>query len=388
MRVMKSVQQHYTPNSEVLWLLEQFRVMLNECIHIGLQENVTSLKSLSLKAYKALARYGIMSCYKLGAISAATGILRNHRKAKRKNPKTKEPYAKRLQLKTCYGSTENGNFKIENDAILLPIKPHHPIPIPLNQHTLEVLSGPNLEIRAVTLTEETLSITYMREVEPIQPHGLVALDRNLDNVTLADSSGQVIRHDLSEATRIKAQCRETKHHMKRNDAHVRRRVFGKYGRIQRNKVQQILHHASKQIVEQAKRNQHGIVMENIKNIRRLYRKGNWQGKKYRGTMNSWSFAELQRQIEYKARWEGLLVIYVPPYGTSSRCSICGSRMKPEENRTLRCPSCGYVVDRDVNAAKNILARGLRFSPVAPQIEAMVSVLTPPVDCGESSPMGK
>jgi putative transposase len=77
---------------------------------------------------------------------------------------------------------------------------------------------------------------------------------------------------------------------------------------ERAKVQQILHHVSKQIVREAKRNQYGVAMENLTNLRKLYRRRNGQGAKYRFRLNSWSYAELQRQIEYKARWEGLPVI--------------------------------------------------------------------------------
>jgi putative transposase len=194
-----------------------------------------------------------------------------------------------------------------------------------------------------------LSLAYTNEVQQLQPRGFIGVDRNLDNVTVAAADGTVQQHDLSEATRIRAMYRDVGSHFRRNDVRIRREISGKYGQKQREKVQQILHHASKLIVTEAKAKQYGIAMEKFTGIRRLYRRGNWQGRWHRGRMNSWSYGELQRQIEYKARWEGLLVIYVHTHGTSSKCSICGERMKPEENRMLRCPSCGYRVDRDVNA---------------------------------------
>jgi putative transposase len=368
MRAVKAVQQRYTPCLEILWLLDQFRQMLNDCVRIGLAENATSLKSLSMKAYGQLAIYDVMSYYKLCAISKATGILRNYRKATRKNPETKEPCARLPQLTTCYG------FKIRAKAevLLLPFKPKQPLPIPLNTHTLRVLSEPSIQIRSVTLTDEQLSISYAKDVKQIQPHGLIAIDRNLDNLTVADSNGQVTRNDdLAKATEVKSIYREIGSHMQRSDLRIRRRVTGKYGRKQREKVKQILHHASKQIILDAKRKQFGIVMEKLTGIRKLYHKGNRQGGGYRGMMNSWSYFELQRQIEYKAKWEGIPVIYVNPKGTSVTCSICGSRMKPEQNRQLKCQSCGFTVDRDVNAARNILARGVRFAPIALPVEAMV-----------------
>jgi putative transposase len=367
MRAVKAVQQHYTPGPEILQMLEQFRQMLNDCVRIGLAENVTSLKSLSTKAYNQLATYDAMSYYKLCTISKATGILKNYRKAKRQGIRVKEPYARQLQLTTCYG------FKIKTieKALSLPFKPKQPLSIPLNAHVLHVLSEPNIQIRSVTLTDQQLSISYAKDVKTIQPHGLIAIDRNLNNLTVADSDGQVTRRNLAKATEAKAMYREIRSHMRRNDLRIRQRVTGKYGRKQREKVKQIFHHVSKQIVMHAKEKKFGVVMENLTDIRKLYRKGNGQGRTYRDRMNSWSYTELQRQIEYKARWEGIPVIYVNPYGTSVKCSICGSRMKPEENRQLKCRSCGFTVDRDVNAARNILARGVRFAPFASASEAMV-----------------
>ncbi len=365
MRAVKTVQQHYTLNPEILRMLEQFRQMMNDCVRIGLAENVTSLKALSLKAYKQLAGYDAMSYYKLCAISAAAGILRNYRRTARHGENPTTPYVRRLRLTTCYG------FKIKDGCLQLPYHPREAMRIPLTPHIQATIQ--KYRVRSVTLTKDKLSLTYAKQVAEVKLDGFIGIDRNLNNVTLAATDGSIMKHDLSDATRVKATYREVRSRMRRNDVRIRREITGKYGWKQQEKVKRILHQASKMIVQQAKQGGFGIVMERLTGVRKLYQRGNGQGVWYRGRMNSWSYAELQRQIEYKARWEGLPVIYVHPHGTSAKCSICGSRMAriPEENRTLKCPSCRVSVDRDVNAARNILARGVRFAPIALPIEAMV-----------------
>jgi putative transposase len=129
-------------------------------------------------------------------------------------------------------------------------------------------------------------------------------------------------------------------------------------RRQKNRTSQRFHKISKQIVRHAKESNLGIVMEDLKGIRKLYRKGNGQGRLFRGRMNSWSFYELQRQIEYKALWEGIPVTYVNPRGTSRNCPDCGSRVVPLQGRALFCTACDKTWDRDVLASLNIMAASL------------------------------
>ena len=53
------------------------------------------------------------------------------------------------------------------------------------------------------------------------------------------------------------------------------------------------------------------------------------------------------------------VIAVPPKYTSQDCSKCGTRVKKSLSvRTHICPSCGFIMDRDQNAALNILKKAL------------------------------
>jgi IS605 OrfB family transposase len=99
------------------------------------------------------------------------------------------------------------------------------------------------------------------------------------------------------------------------------------------------------------------VLEKLTHIRNSSRRGNGQGRKLRGRLNRWSFHELQRQIEYKAKWEGVPVEYVWASRTSQTCSQCGFINKAlKYERGWLCPICGAILDRDYDAARNILLR--------------------------------
>jgi putative transposase len=69
--------------------------------------------------------------------------------------------------------------------------------------------------------------------------------------------------------------------------------------------------------------------------------------------------KLRQLTVYKTERRGGRVIFVNPAGTSQKCSGCGEMVKkPLSERIHACPKCGLTLDRDVNAARNILALGL------------------------------
>ena len=77
-----------------------------------------------------------------------------------------------------------------------------------------------------------------------------------------------------------------------------------------------------------------------------------------------SWSELCRKLEYKVKDHGGILIKVPrTYASSQICSCCGRKdpmIKDLGIRRWTCPSCGANHDRDVNAAKNILEKGLKM----------------------------
>ena len=73
---------------------------------------------------------------------------------------------------------------------------------------------------------------------------------------------------------------------------------------------------------------------------------------------SWSL--FRQWIEYFGKVFGVVTVAVPAHYTSQNCSNCGEVVKKTlSTRTHQCPDCGYVADRDENAARNILELGLR-----------------------------
>jgi len=84
-------------------------------------------------------------------------------------------------------------------------------------------------------------------------------------------------------------------------------------------------------------------------------------------INDQGWAEFLRLLGYKAEDAGIQVVAVPPDGTSQICSGCGAPVpKALSERVHHCPNCGLVLDRDINAARNILRLGMsRQAPTWP-----------------------
>jgi putative transposase len=77
-----------------------------------------------------------------------------------------------------------------------------------------------------------------------------------------------------------------------------------------------------------------------------------------------SWSEFVRKLKYKAEWYGRELIGIDRwYPSSKRCGECGYTVAklPLKVRTWICPECGANHDRDVNAARNVLAAGLAVS---------------------------
>ena len=90
-------------------------------------------------------------------------------------------------------------------------------------------------------------------------------------------------------------------------------------------------------------------------------------------------------LDYKAMEAGVEVVTVNPAYTSQACSGCGCIVPKKLNvRTHHCPDCSLILDRDINAARNILSAGTRRSGANVDGCVMRSPRSSPLKRGESS----
>jgi putative transposase len=87
-----------------------------------------------------------------------------------------------------------------------------------------------------------------------------------------------------------------------------------------------------------------------------------------GAVADVGMAEFGRQLTYKAAWAGSEIVVADRwYPSSKRCSGCGAVKEALDlsERTYECPNCGLVIERDLNAARNLVA----LAPTGVQLNA-------------------
>ena len=103
-----------------------------------------------------------------------------------------------------------------------------------------------------------------------------------------------------------------------------------------------------------------IVLEDLK-LKNMTARGGSSKRGLNRAILAQSLSEISNQLAYKAERAGGKLVKVSPHYTTQTCSACSGRPKESigwQVRTYPCAWCGVAEDRDVNAAKNIRAKGL------------------------------
>jgi putative transposase len=146
----------------------------------------------------------------------------------------------------------------------------------------------------------------------------------------------------------------------------RRLAKKKKGSKNRNKARLTVARVHKKIADRRRDYQHQLSVDIIREnqvvcVESLQVKNMVKNHCLAKAISDVGWSEFVRQLEYKAQWYGRTLVKIDKwYPSSKRCFGCGHILDSLtlDVRTWTCPQCGVVHDRDINAAKNVLAAGL------------------------------
>jgi len=247
-----------------------------------------------------------------------------------------------------------GSIKVFSDAVQLPRLGR----LRLHEHDFIPTDG---KILSATVSEQAgrwfVSVQMEVEQEKPTPTATSAIGVDLGIKTLAT---------LSDG-KWKANPRALKHAQKRLKRLERQKARRKLGGKNRKKTCKKLAKQHARVANIRKDAAHKLTTSLCKNhalvgIEDLHVKGMLANHKLAQAVSDSNFGEIRQQLEYKSSWHSVHLVVVDRWFPSSKmCSACGWIDEDQDlsDRTFICHECGLVLDRDLNAAINILNEALR-----------------------------
>ena len=250
----------------------------------------------------------------------------------------------------------NGNIKISNNNRYISIPKCQRIRIKM--HRTFVGNIKSITVSRTTDNKYYISLLVESEIEPMEPTDkMIGLDLGLKDL-IVDSNGKKYKNHKyltkSQNKLAKEQrklSRMVKGSNNRNKQRIKVARLHKHIQNQRNDY---LHKLSRRIIDE---NQ-VIVLEDLK-VKNME-----QNNKLARNIFDASWSRLVSMLTYKANWYGRTIVKVPSnYPSSQLCHACGYKNSITKDLAIRkwiCPKCGSIHDRDINAAKNILSKGIEI----------------------------
>ena len=270
--------------------------------------------------------------------------------------KTAFPKYKSKRNDQSYTTNNQGSVKFSsnNRYISIPKCPR----IRIKKHRDFIGTIKSITVSMTTDNKYYISLLVESEIKPLkESNRIVGLDLGLKDL-IVDSNGKKYKNHKyltkSQNKLAKEQRKLSKMVKGSNNRNKQRiKVARLHKRIQ-NQRNDYLHKLSKSIVDE---NQ-VICIEDLK-VKVME-----QNNKLARNISDVSWSRLVSMLIYKANWYGRKVIKIPfTYPSSQLCSICSYKNPLTKDLRVRkwtCPQCGTVHDRDINAAKNILRKGIEM----------------------------
>ena len=255
-----------------------------------------------------------------------------------------------------YTTNNQGSVKFSsnNRYICIPKCPR----IRIKKHRDFIGTIKSITVSMTTDNKYYMSLLVEEETKPMEPTDkMIGLDLGLKTL-IVDSNGKKYKNHKyltkSQKKLAKEQRKLSKMVKGSNNRNKQRIKVARLHKKIYNQRNDYLHKLSKSIIDE---NQI-ICIEDLKV------KDMMSDSKLARNISDVSWSRLVSMLIYKADWYGRKVVKVPStYPSSQLCSICSYKNSLTKDLAIRkwtCPKCGSIHDRDINAAKNILSKGIEI----------------------------
>ncbi len=270
--------------------------------------------------------------------------------------KTGFPKFKSKRNNQSYTTNNQGSVKFSsnNRYISIPKCPR----IRIKKHRDFIGTIKSITVSMTTDNKYYISLLVETDVQPLKENNnTIGLDLGLKELIVDSNGNKYKNHKYLTKSQNKLSREQRKLSLMKKGSNNRNKQRIKVARIHKkieNQRNDYLHKLSRHIIDE---NQI-ICIEDLK-VKNMTR-----NPKLARSIFDASWAKFVSMLIYKANWYGNVIVKVPTnYPSSQLCSSCQYQnpiIKDLRVRKWTCPQCGSVHDRDINAANNILRKGIEM----------------------------
>ena len=223
---------------------------------------------------------------------------------------------------------------------------------------------PDGEVRNVRIVRHPLGagfdvqlVMQIPDIEATDSRDVVGIDLGVKTPCSLSNGAQYVPVKISDREKKKRQRAVARAKRRSKSRAKKKQALSKESRRVASRRRNAVHRMTSDIVKNHSAN---LVTEDL-HVQGMTARGGRRKRGLNRSMREQSLGLIVQQLAYKAESAGGKLIRVAPHYTTQQCSSCGGLPAKSiglDVRTYRCEHCGLVMDRDINAARNIRLKGI------------------------------